>query len=338
MRILAAILLLVSIAWSVPVRAAMEIEPNNDPGQATLVDPRQPIEGHIDDPVDYFRVVLAGDGRVDVRLVGYPDGTRVRAEIFGFSESDSEKLASADNRGRRQLAFTYAAQERAGVVRLEFEQERRCERNWCAIRLNKQGPWYVVARGLDPVPEWLGSELLAPPTYQLTLRQPKHSEPDDDHAPGIPDSYQTFTDPDSGLGFRYPPGWQLAAGRQAHSWRLTPPAGAGHAMGIELKLVARIEVPGSSAEKQLNLLEKDFSDHGAEIRQRSRMEVAGSDAPYLVLLQATAAGPKARLQLVIPLGDYYLHAGYAGPQPDYPKAIKAFETLLNSIELSGSRL
>ncbi|RME39752.1 MAG: hypothetical protein D6794_03355, partial [Deltaproteobacteria bacterium] len=182
---------------------------------------------------------------------------------------------------------------------------------------------------------WLHEPLLEPPGYRLTLNQPREQTGSDTgRRPSIPPDYLTFADDASGLAFRYPPTWKVAAGSEPRSWRLAPRQTTGPAMHIELKLVPRIEVPGSSAQKQLNLLEKFFSDQGADIRKRGQMEVAGKQVPYLVLLQPGSGGPEARLQLVIPLPDHYLQAGYAGPQKHYPDALGIFENLLQSITVS----
>jgi hypothetical protein len=339
------LLLMLLFGLSGTVQAAREVEPNNLSGQATMVNPGQEIEGTIEDSIDFFKVILPEAGVVEVLVDSYPAGTRMRLGANGFSQSDDQLLAETVNEGRTQFKLKFSARERVGFIWLEvLFVDQVCHHEWCAVQLVKDGPWYTVKEGINPPPDWQGKQILLPPDYRMTIRQPglivasEEAERSRAQLPG----YHRFLDQNSGLVFEHPQTWQVSAGTKPETWLVQPNQTDTHGMRIDLELVHRANTPGSSALLQLNLLERDLGNLGAEIRQRGELQVADSQAPYLVaILPADAATGKpdemARMQVVVPFSDHYVRVGYFGPSKDYPEAIKIFENLLQTLGIEPQK-
>lgn len=335
------ILLILLLSFPGTVQAAREVEPNNLAGQATMINPSQEILGTIQDDFDFFKIILPEDGAVEVLVDNYPPGTQFRIGANGFSESDDELLAETTNKGRDSFKLKFSAQERVGFIWLEaLFADEVCQNEWCAIQLVKDGPWYTVKEGINPPTEWQGKEILEPPGYRMMIRQPAliaaHEKAKNslEHFPG----YRRFSDETSGLTFEHPETWQSSSGEKPETWLVQPAVAGRHGMRIDLELIHRSDAPGSSADMQLNLIERDLDNLGADIRQRGEMKVAETQAPYLVaLLPANPANESpseiARMQVVVPFSDEYVRVGYFGPSKDYPEAVNIFETLLKTLSV-----
>lgn len=321
--------------------AAREIEPNNTPEQATLVDPSQPIEGVIQDQVDFYKIVLPAEGRVNLQLEGYPVGTRVILGVNGFQESGSAPLVEKQGGELASLRLHFDARERAGLVWVKFVfSETACQDLWCAARLTADGPWYTTRTSPLAPAQWQGTEVVEAPTYQLRISQAGRTPADKTTArnTGRP-GYQHFKDDASGLSFAYPATWQVSPAAQPQHWELqTIDSRLSGRMKIDLELRLRRDYPGSSAARQLNLAERDLTSRNAEIRKQGLLEAAGQQAPYLVAVfpppgTTDQEGETARMQVIVPLPDHYCWVGYSGPGADYAGSIKVLENLLQTLQL-----
>ncbi len=345
LRTVGVFILLLSLSLPLTVLAAREVEPNNNPEQATLVDPRQPIAGTIQDQADYYKIILAEAGEVRLRLDGYPAGARIQLGISGFQENNSAPRQETRTDGKDTLRLRFEARDRVGLIWLKFDfAETVCQDQWCAARFTPDGPWFTTRSATGQPTEWQGAKVLPAPSYRLRISS---SEQMDFPTVGTTKhptlhGYKQFTDSQTGLSFKYPPQWQVSA-EAPGLWRLAAIGDKnGSGMHIDLELRLRRDYPGSSAARQINLAESDLLDHAAEIRKQGRIKVAGTEAPYLVAVipppaETTVAEATARLQVVAPLQDHYCWIGYSGPVSAYAGAIGTFETLLQTLSLQPRR-
>jgi len=329
------ILFLLLIALPTQCLAAKEIEPNNRPEQATLVDPGQPIEGSIRDQTDIYKIILPESGPVEVQLEGYPRGSHITLGASGFRESEVAPLTERQGGEASTLRLRFAARERAGYIWVKVSfVDTICQEGWCAARLTENGPWYTTTPSPLAPAEWQGQPVLDPPEYQLHILQAGAAGGETSGRQDIA-GYTSYSDPMTGLFFEHPPSWKVMQGGDPISYRITPPEHVLPAnLEINLDLRQRSEYPGSSAELQLNLVERDLDARGAKPRKRGTLELQGRSAPYLVVLLPGNDGKSlAEMVTVIAFADHYCRVSYIAPAKHYADGVGIYENLLKSLQL-----
>ncbi|PNU21778.1 hypothetical protein C2E25_00685 [Geothermobacter hydrogeniphilus] len=335
------IALLLVIGLSQPLHAARELEPNNSPEQATLVDPAQPITGTVEDQIDYYKIVLTATGTVLVRLDNYPRGADITLGINGFQENDSTPLIKKRGGGGSRLQLRFNARERVGLIWVRFTfADSVCREQWCAARLADNGPWYTTRPSPLAPAEWQGAPVHDAATYRLRIFPPGPFKNEDAAARKTTDipGYRHFYDAAGGLTFEYPPDWRVSSEPRRRHWSLSAVDPSTGGMRIDLELRRRSDFPGSSAERQRNLAERDLTARGAEIRKRGTVSAAGHPAPYLVAVlrpSDNSGGETAHMQVIVPFADDYCWVSYSGPAAAYGEQIGVFENLLKTLRLQS---
>jgi len=340
MRIVGLLILLFFVFGSV-AGAAREVEPNNHWLQATLVDGNEPLEGELNDESDVYKLLLPEAGRVRVQLDSYPAGTSLTLEILGFSKNEVAPLLSKKTRGEGSIELVFDAADRVGYLSVEVHPyEKVCKDQWCIMRLTAQGPYFLLKSSPLLPPNWNGQPILPPPGYRILLEHPQQRRVklEEKASRSIFADLPYLQDPHSGLAFHYLPGWNVQRFAEAHKIELIGPPDASSAVAmIRVESRSKSRYPGSSAELQLNLAERDLLQRNGEVRKRGTMDVLEKSSPYLlgVFPQPGTEAKVALMQVVLEQGEFYYWFSYLAPVSEYETFASGFTTLLKSLVVNS---
>jgi len=332
-------MLFMTAAFSSLAGAAREIEPNDHWLQATLVDGSEPLEGELNDEVDVYKILLPEPGRVRVLLDGYPAGSNLTLEVLGFSRNEVVPLMSKKTRGEGSLELVFDASGRAGYLSVEVHPfERVCKDQWCLMRLTADGPYYLLQSSPMLPPDWKGQPILAPPGYRIRLEQPQQlrAKLEERASRAVFSGFPSLEDLPGGLSFHYLPGWEVRRFAQAQKIELTGPANPSSAEAlVRVEVRSKSSYPGSSAEWQLNLAERDLLQRNGEVRKRGSMDILQESSPYLLgtFPQSGTGAETALLQVVLDRGEFYYWLSYLCPVSDYETYAAGFTTLLKTLAI-----
>jgi len=335
------LLLLLSLFLSAcPALAGVEIEPNNRLEQATQVNVREQIEGLLDDEVDVYRVSLPSPASIQILVDAYPVGANLELAVIGFGPKPLQEKALCQSNGGAELRCRVDATEISGYLRLNAHfSDPDCSGSWCGAQLASDGPFITLKGALGGPKKWQGNPVSAPPIYRIRVLHPalakEGSAGNTADRKAQPEPKLAFAPKDWPGGFDFPKTWTTRWQVRDQIARFQPQSPAAVDILIRAERRLKNDYTGSSAERQLNLAERDISVIGGSIHERGEMIIAQRPAPFLVatlpaLDRLGNLTPFGQLQIVMEFSEAYLLLSYRAPVQDYPRYLGAFQQVLES--------
>ena len=320
--------------------AGQEVEPNNALEKATQVSVKEEISGSINDSADFYRILLPSPASIKVLLENLPADAEIDLALYGFSPNPHEERTVCRAAGETSVRCRVDATERSGYISVKTTfGPKVCEKGWCGARLSNDGP-YITMEGENVAPAQHNTvPVMLPPEYTIQVQHPSLSLDRPGKQSGVAKTLShlpSFAPEAWPCSFHYPKNWSMSWLRTDKRVLLQPRHAEEKDIRLEIERKPKLNSPGSSAEGQLNLAERDLEVIGGIVRQREKMWVANQWAPYLVaILRATdkKGGMKlfGHLQLVFEFGDDYIWLSYRTLADDYGRYLPAIQTVLDSL-------
>ncbi|MBA4349601.1 MAG: hypothetical protein C0415_06415 [Thermodesulfovibrio sp.] len=177
---LSAIVLFSFIFSIAPYAAAVtEVEPNNSPEQANLINIGDTVTGKINygDGSDYFKLTLPRSGIVRVNISGYPSDCSIQIGAAGFQKYATTPVGWVRSDSGSPATFSFSAQGKfTGYIYVSLASVASgvCSGSeWCALQCKPNGPYYLQPfhdRALKNVPgSYNNKPLVQPIQYQFQV-------------------------------------------------------------------------------------------------------------------------------------------------------------------------